>query len=53
MLIERTYVNTQGVKKLVDYLSYKEATAKSKAKQIDIIALSDEVNEGWWEKNRC
>lgn len=62
MLIERTsneiiirlpsYVNTEGVQKLVDYLSYKEATAKSKAKQMDVDVLSDEVNKGWWEMNR-
>ena len=62
MLIERTsneiiirlpsYVNTEGVQKLVDYLSYKEATAKSKAKQMDVDVLSTEVNKGWWEMNR-
>lgn len=43
MLIERTskeviirlpsYINTEGLQDLIDYLIYKEATAKSKAKQ--------------------
>jgi hypothetical protein len=37
---------------LVDYLTYKEATAKSKAKQADVDALAKEVKKGWWTKNR-
>ena len=62
MLIERTtneviirlpsYVDTEGLQKLVDYLSYKEATAKSKAKQSDVDKLAKEVKKGWWSKNR-
>jgi hypothetical protein len=62
MLIERTskeviirlpsYVDTNGLQRLVDYLSYKEATAKSKAKQSDVDALAKEVKTGWWAKNR-
>jgi hypothetical protein len=62
MIIERTskeviirlpsYVNTNGLQSLVDYLTYKEATAKSKAKQSDVDALASEVKKGWWKKNR-
>ena len=62
MLIERTtteviirlpsYVDTEGLQRLVDYLSYKEATAKSKAKQSDVDKLAKEVKIGWWNKNR-
>jgi hypothetical protein len=62
MTIERTskeviirlpsYVNTDGLQRLVDYLTYKEATAKSKAKQADVDALAKEVKKGWWTKNR-
>jgi hypothetical protein len=62
MTIERTskeviirlpsYVNTDGLQRLVDYLTYKEATAKSKAKQADVDALATEVKKGWWTKNR-
>jgi len=37
---------------LIDYLTYKEATAKSKAKQSDVEALVKEVKEGWWLKNK-
>ncbi len=62
MLIERTSneviirlpsnVNTGGLQRFVDYLSYKEATSKSKAKQSDVDKLAKEVKNGWWEKNR-
>jgi hypothetical protein len=62
MLIERTnteviirlpaYVDTNGLQRLVDYLTYKEATAKSKAKQSDVDTLANEVKAGWWAKNR-
>lgn len=55
MVIERTskeviirlpsYVNTDGLQPLVDYLTYKEATAKSKAKQCYIDALAKEVKK--------
>ena len=62
MQIERTtdeiviripsFVDTQGLQRLIDFLTYREATAKSKAKQIDVDKLSDEVKKGWWDKNR-
>jgi hypothetical protein len=62
MLIERTskeviirlpaYVKTEGLQRLVDYLTYKEATAKSKAKQSEVDSLAAEVKQGWWKKNR-
>ena len=62
MLIERTnreviirlpsYVDTEGLQRLVDYLSYKEATSKSKAKQSDVDKLAKTVKKGWWAKNR-
>jgi hypothetical protein len=62
MIIERTskeviirlpaYVNTDGLQRLVDYLTYKEATAKSKAKQSAVDALAAEAKKGWWSKNR-
>lgn len=62
MLIERTsseviirlpsHVDTEGLQRLVDYLSYKEVTSKSKAKQSDVDKLAKEVKKGWWTKNR-
>ena len=62
MKIERTsseviirlpsYVDTDWLQRLVDYLTYKEVTAKSKAKQSDVDALAKEVKAGWWAENR-
>ena len=62
MVIERTskkviirlpsYVDTEGLQRLVDYLTFKEATAKSKAKQPDVDTLAKEVKKGWWTENR-
>jgi hypothetical protein len=62
MIIERTsdeviirlpsYVSTEGLQRLIDYLTYKEATAKSKAKQSDVDQLAREVKSGWWKENK-
>lgn len=63
MLVERTRnndititvsssVDSFGLQRLIDYIKYLEATAKSKAKQSDIDKLADEVNAVWWAKNR-
>jgi len=62
MLIERTNnevvirlsgdVDTSGLQKFIDFLSYKEATSKSKAKQKDVDALAKSVKKGWWKKNK-
>ena len=64
MLIERTndeviirlpsYVDTEGLQRFVDYLTYKEVTSKSKSKarQSEVDKLAKEVKKGWWKKNR-
>ena len=45
-------IDTEGLQRLVDYLSYKEATSKSKATQAAVDKLAKEVKKGWWNKNR-
>ena len=62
MLIERTSkeviirlpasVDTLGLQRFVDYLTYKEATANSKATQEQVDKLAIDVKKGWWKKNR-
>ena len=62
MYIERTnkeiiirlpsYIDTDGLQRFIDYLCYKEATAKSQARQVDIDKLAKQVKKGWWRKNR-
>jgi hypothetical protein len=44
-------VDSFGLQRLIDYIKYLEATAKSKVKQSDIDKLADEVNSSWWNKN--
>jgi len=63
MLIERTkeeiiirlpsYVDSKGLQRLVDFLKYKEATARSKATQADIDKLAKQIKKGWWKKNKA
>ena len=63
MLIERTNnnqititvssgVDSFGLQRLIDYVKYLEATAKSKAKQSNCGHFADQVNASWWTKNR-
>ncbi len=62
MVIERTseeviirlpsYVDTNELQSLIDFLTYKEVTAKSKAKQSEVDELARDVKKGWWAKNR-
>ena len=62
MLIERTNseviirlsssVDTEGLERLVDYLTYKEAVSGSKAKQSQVDSLARQVQKGWWKRNR-
>ena len=62
MLIERTNkeviirlpasVDTVELQRLVDYLTYREATANSKATQAQVDKLSKEVKKDWWKSNR-
>ncbi len=45
-------VETAGLQRFVDYLTYKEATATSAAQQADVDKLALDVKQGWWTKNR-
>ena len=38
--------------RLVDFLSYKEATSKSRATQAGVDKLAKEVKKGWWAENK-
>ena len=62
MIIERTEneiiirfpanVDVSELQQLIDYLTYKEATASSQATHKDVDKLADEAKNGWWAKNR-
>jgi hypothetical protein len=62
MTIERTsteiiikvpaYVNVEGLQRLLDFLAYREVTAKSKASQEEVDQLVIEVKKGRWARNK-
>ena len=62
MIIERTdneviiripsFVNTDGIQRMIDLIAYREATAKTKAKQKDVDKLAKDVKKGWWTENK-
>jgi len=45
-------LEVSDIQRMLDYLSYKRAVSKSKAKQEQIADLAKEVKKGWWEKNK-
>ena len=62
MIIERTeseiviripsFVKTEGLQQIIDYLTYQEVTLNSKAKQSQVDLLAKEVKTGWWQNNK-
>lgn len=60
MILERTKdeilirlssnVDLTELQDMLDYLRYRELTAKSKAKQADVDKLAKEVNASMWDK---
>ena len=61
MIIERTdkeiliripnTVDIKGAQRIIDYIRYQEVTAKSKARQVDVDRVTEEVNRECWKKN--
>lgn len=60
MILERTkneilirlpaYLDLTDLQNMLDFLEYKELTAKSQAKQSDVDELSKAINKSIWEK---
>lgn len=60
MTVERTsseiiiklpsYVDIEGVQRLLDFILYKELTSKSEATQAQVDELVQEVKKGRWER---
>jgi hypothetical protein len=60
MILERTkdeilvrlpaYVDLSELQNMLDFLQYKELTAKSEAKQSDVDKLAKDVNKSIWTK---
>ena len=47
-----SFMNIEAMQRTIDLISLKEATSRSVATQEDIDLLAEEVNKGWWDKNR-
>ena len=45
-------LDTKDIQDFLNYLEYKEATSKSKAKQEDIDEIAKEAKKGIWAQNR-
>jgi len=45
-------LDTKDIQDFLNYLEYKEATSKSKAKQEDIDQIAKEAKKGIWVQNR-
>ncbi len=44
--------DVEGLQEFINYLSYREATSKSKATQEDVDALAKEAKSSWWADNK-
>lgn len=40
------------IQSFIDFIRYREITARSKATQEDADKLAEEINQTWWEKNK-
>ena len=47
-----SYVNFEEIQRVIDLLTYKEATARSEAKQEDIDKIAVDAKKDWWKKHR-
>lgn len=45
-------VDSLGVQRIIDYLRYKEITAKSNADQNEVDKIAEESKSNWWMENR-
>lgn len=63
MVIERTnseiiiripsFVKTENLQQIIDFLTYSEATSQSKASEKDIEKLVKDVKKDWWKNNKA
>ena len=45
-------IDVFGIERLISYAKYLEATSGSKAKQLDIDNLANEITSNWWNNNK-
>jgi hypothetical protein len=62
MVIERTnseiimripsFLNFEEIQRIIDLMTYKEATARSMATQDEVDEIAKSAKKGWWQANR-
>ncbi len=45
-------VNAAEIQDLLNYLRYQEMTSKFTVKQKEVDKLAQQVNQGWWKRNK-
>lgn len=45
-------VDTDDLQDFLNYVRYKELTSKFSVSQTQVDKLSNDINKGWWTKNR-
>jgi len=45
-------INIDFIQKFIDYLRFMEISSKSQASEEQILELSDEINQSWWQTNK-
>jgi len=46
-------INIDDLQDMTDWFQYKEITRRSKAKQVDVDTLVDQIKKGRWEKRKA
>ena len=44
--------NMREVQEVIDYLRYKELTARYETEQSEVDAFAKEINKNWWSENK-
>ena len=46
-------INIDYLQKFLDYLQFMEIASKSQATDEQILELASEINQSWWQSNKC
>ena len=45
-------INIEYLQKFLDYLQFMEISSKSKATEKQILEISNDINQTWWQTNK-
>jgi hypothetical protein len=52
LTFSKNAVDINEIQSFIDYIKFREINALSKATQEQADELAEEINQGWWEKNK-